>query len=250
MNLSLHHGIKSWVDAVLSFFYPEVCQCCHMERATPQEGFVCQECRKQVQLIQPPFCERCGLPFEGEVTTLFVCSYCQETTCHYSTARAAVGSKDPVLEIIHRYKYQRQLWFEPFLSGLLVQAAAPVLWGKEWDYIVPVPLHPKKQSEREFNQAERLARPLAKATEIPLHTRLLRRVEHTRTQTQLSREERAVNVRKAFALHKGADCQGQRLVVVDDVLTTGATTNACARVLKEAGAAEVCIWTVARGLLN
>ena len=97
--------------------------------------------------------------------------------------------------------------------------------------IVPVPLHPTKQREREFNQAERLASRLGAATRIPVNNRLLQRVVPTRTQTQLSRQERLVNVRNAFAMRAGQRLNGERIVLVDDVFTTGATTSACARVL-------------------
>ena len=167
---------------------------------------------------------------------------------HFRSARSAVVARDPVLEAIHRYKYQRAFWFEPFLAGLLIRAAQPALAGKNWQMIVPVPLHPAKQREREFNQAERLADRLGAATRIPVNKRLLRRVIRTRTQTQLSRPERLANVRNAFAMRQGQRLNGERIVLVDDVFTTGATTSACARVLIAAGAGEVCVWTVARGI--
>ena len=167
---------------------------------------------------------------------------------HFSAARSAVAARGPVLEAIHRYKYQRALWFEPFLAGLLIEEAGPVLCLEKWDYIVPVPLHGLKQREREFNQAERLAVRLGRATKIPVQARLLKRNVPTRTQTLLSRQERAANVRHAFALRGRRRLAGARIVLLDDVLTTGATTSACARVLRAAGARDVCVWTVARGL--
>jgi ComF family protein len=150
--------------------------------------------------------------------------------------------------VIHRYKYQRALWFEPFLAELLIQAARPALRGQNRDVIVPVPLHPAKQRQREFNQAERLARRLGAATQIPVNRRLLRRVVPTRTQTLLSRPERLANVRNAFAMRDGQRLNGERIVLLDDVFTTGATTSACAKVLMAAGAGEVCVWTLARGV--
>jgi ComF family protein len=157
-------------------------------------------------------------------------------------------ARDAVLEIIHKYKYQRALWFEPFLASLLIDRAKPEISKSDWDWIVPVPLHPTKLREREFNQAERLARCLSLATQVPVNTRLLRRTRATQTQTLLSREERQANVRKAFASRPGTSLKGERIVLVDDVFTTGATTGACARVLRLAGAGEVCVWTVARGI--
>jgi ComF family protein len=169
---------------------------------------------------------------------------------HFAHARSAVAAEGMVLDLIHRYKYRRALWFEPFLAGLLVEQASASLREEGWDMIVPVPLHPLKQSEREFNQAERLGRRLSAATGLPLNSRVLRRVEFTRTQTKLSRAERAANVRKAFALKNGEPIRGRKIVLVDDVFTTGATTSACARLLLRAGASAVCVWTVARGLLR
>jgi ComF family protein len=159
-----------------------------------------------------------------------------------------VAARDPVLEAIHRYKYQRALWFEPFLAGLLVQAARQALGRQSGEMIVPVPLHPTKQREREFNQAERLADRLGAATQMPVNKRLLRRVVATRTQALLKRPERLANVRNAFAMRDGQRLNGERIVLVDDVFTTGATTSACAKVLMAAGAGEVCVWTLARGI--
>ena len=246
---TLASGGKDFLRAALALLYPEVCQICREARATAAEGLVCPACWRQVRFIRPPFCERCGLPFAGELTAAFECGNCRELELHFSSARSAVAAGGLVLEIIHRYKYQRALWFEPFLADLLIREAVPVLRETPWDWIVPVPLHPAKQREREFNQAERLARRLAKATKIPLNARLLKRVEPTLTQTRLTRHERAANVRRAFALRPGGpELKGAKIVLLDDVFTTGATTSACARVLRMAGAAEVCVWTVARGL--
>jgi ComF family protein len=158
-----------------------------------------------------------------------------------------VVASDLVLDVIHRYKYGRAVWFEAFLAGLLERQARPELQSQDWDWIAPVPLFPVKEREREFNQAARLAAQLGRATGIPVNERMLQRVRHTRTQTQLTRPERAANMRGAFAAGT-VDLRGVRVVLVDDVLTTGATTNACAEALRAAGAADVCVWTVARGL--
>ena len=241
-------AVARGVNTALGLVYPEACQICGEERATPGAGFVGPGCRSQVKYIQPPFCSRCGLPFEGEVTTVFECGNCRGETLHFSSARSAAAARGPVLEAIHRYKYQRALWFEPFLAELLIRRAEPELRRSRWDWIVPVPLHPVKQREREFNQAERLAVRLGEAAGIPVRTDLLRRTLPTRTQTLLTREERTANVRNAFGLLAGLRLRGCRIVLLDDVFTTGATTNTCARLLRKAGADEVCVWTVARGL--
>lgn len=245
---TLAEPVKKWINTGLGFFYPEICRLCETERATAADGFVGPRCWSQVRFIKPPFCARCGLPFEGDLTTPFECTNCREMELPFCSARSAVVARGVVLEAIHRFKYQRHLWFENFLAGLFLREAVPALRGEHWDLIVPVPLHPLKLREREFNQAGRLAAPLAAALKIPLNTKLLRRVNPTATQTLLTRAERAANMRGAFAVRPGGRLEGERVVLVDDVFTTGATTGACARALLGVGAGEVCVWTVARGL--
>jgi len=241
-------SLQNWFNVGLGFVFPEICQLCGEHRATAKEGYVCAPCWSHVRFIKPPFCNRCGLPFEGDLTTPFECTNCREMVLHFSAARSAVVASGAVREIIHRYKYQRALWFEPFLADLLLRETVPALRGQDWDLIVPVPLHPLKQREREFNQAERLAARLSDATRIPLNKRLLQRVRFTNTQTRLTRPERAANMRAAFAMRHAARLDGERVILVDDVFTTGATTSACAHTLLAAGADEVCVWTVARGI--
>lgn len=227
--------------------YPEVCQVCNAARATAEQSFLCLGCRSKARVIERPFCEKCGAPFEGELTQKFECANCRDLDLSFRYARSAVLARDPVLDVIHRYKYKRALWFEPFLGELLIRAAQAELRREDWDLIVPIPLHPSKERHREFNQAERLAARLSAATQIPLNRYAVRRVVATRSQTQLSRRERVANVRKAFAMLGGNELKGERIVLVDDVFTTGATASACARVLLAGGAGAVCVWTVARG---
>jgi ComF family protein len=240
---------RGWLNAALSFVYPEVCQLCGESRATPGQGFVCEDCRAGVKFIEPPFCERCGMPYEGAVTTrIEECANCCEMQLHFRSARSAVATDEHVRDAIVRYKYNRALWFESFLGELLVAKAKPALENDAWNWIVPVPLHPAKQREREFNQAERLARALSAATGISVNDRLVKRVVATRTQTKLTREERITNMKNAFATCNAARLNGERIIVLDDIFTTGATTSACARALRNAGAGDVCVWTVARGI--
>src|SRR5437764_14403051 len=130
---ALVQSAKGWLNAALSFVYPEVCQLCEESRATPSQGFVCDSCRASVKFIEAPFCERCGMPYEGAITTrIEECANCCETELHFRSARSAVVAREHVRDAILRYKYNRALWFEPFLGGLPVTRAQPELETWRW----------------------------------------------------------------------------------------------------------------------
>ena len=239
--------LRTALDAALNFIYPPICQLCGKERAGAREGYVGGKCWTGVRFVTEPFCERCGLPYDGDISHPFRCENCADLEFGFRFARSAVTANAMMLDIIHRYKYHHALWFEPFLADLLARQAKSLLADEPWDLIVPVPLHPVKMRERQFNQAERLAHGLGRSLNLPVNARVVRRVQFTETQTRLSRPQRAANVIDAFAPRKGKELHGERVILVDDVMTTGATTSACARALRKAGAREVCVWTVARG---
>lgn len=240
--------VRSTLDALLGLFYPERCQLCGSAHARLQQGLVCDACRESVVPLTQPACHRCGLPFPGDMQHRFDCPNCRDRNPAFSRARSAVHAKGTAREAIHLYKYHRAFWLEPFLRELWVPAALADLSQSAWDGVVPVPLHPVRQREREFNQAERLGLMLADALGVPLRLDLVRRRSVTSSQTRLSRSERADNVRNAFEPGTGDRIEGTRWVVVDDVLTTGATTDAVAAVLRRLGSADVVVWTFARGV--
>src|SRR4029077_16382758 len=119
--------LQNWLNAGLGLFYPEICQLCKTGRAKTGDGLVCPQCWSQVRFIRPPFCERCGLPFGGNITTTFECTNCREMELHFSSARSAVVARTVVLEAIHRFKYSGALCCEPFLANLLLREAVAVL---------------------------------------------------------------------------------------------------------------------------
>jgi len=251
-TLSFSTMTGAW-NKFLALFYPEVCQICRAQRATHSESYLCGACqngKNGIKRVEPPFCDCCGLPFQGAITVDFECANCREQELQFRSARAAVEFTGVVKEIVHRYKYNQAAWFEPLLGDLLVSAASAGISPSEWDAIVPIPLHWTRLRGRTFNQSERIARHLSLATGIPINNHLLKRIRPTHTQTRLTRAERTENVKRAFAYRGPADLEGARIILVDDVLTTGATASACAKLLKQNGASIVDVWTVARGILT
>jgi len=240
--------LKTLLAKVSGLIYPDICQICENEKATSEESYVCRSCRSKIKYIEPPFCEQCGKPYEGYITTSFICSDCRSSKIYFSQARSVAVYDDVIKKAIHLYKYKSALWIEPILAEMLIESIKTDSDWSERDAIIPVPLHFVKRNERGFNQSERLSTRISKATGIPLNTKLLKRVKYTETQTTLDRSRRSENVKNAFDVKdKSGWLKGKKLILIDDVLTTGATVNECERVLRKAGAIDVAVWTVARG---
>jgi len=179
---------------------------------------------------------------------MLFCGHCQDLHLNFSRAVCACRTEGVVRDCILRFKYNREMYFGPPLVNWLVIAAQRWMDWREIDAIVPVPLHPRKQRQREFNQAEYLADGLSRAVGVPVLKRNLRRVKDTPTQTKLDAEARMKNLRDAFAARDGTAFKGKRLVILDDVFTTGATMDSCAKTMKSAGARDVTAMAVARGV--
>ena len=240
-------AIKEWANVALGLFYPAECAVCKAAREPESRSALCGKCREELQPLRRPFCERCSLPFPGQAGERFQCSHCADKVFHFERAVCACRLTGVARECIHRFKYNGALWLGPGLADLLVAAARERIEWAKVDGVVPVPLFPARERERHFNQAEWFARRLVRALPAALMVHNLRLVRDTETQAFLSAAQRAENVRGAFAARRPEAFMKRRIVVVDDVFTTGATTNECARVLRSAGAASVMVLTVGRG---
>jgi ComF family protein len=213
-----------------------------------ERGVICSACLATARWIEPPFCQQCASPFAGAVTESFVCGYCQDLQFSFQRTVCACRAEGIVRDCIHRFKYQREMYFGPHLIDWLMEPARRWIDWQQVDAIVPVPLHPRKKREREFNQAEYLASAMSRAFRVPVMAGNLRRVRDTPTQTALDAEERSANLRNAFRLRSPARIAGKRIVLVDDVFTTGATMDSCAKVLTAAGGGHIIALAVARGI--
>jgi ComF family protein len=235
---ALARRLLPWWQAAADLLFPPRCQVCGRPDAFP----LCGPCWLSFPRIRPPVCEVCGRPLRGPPDLRFVCVPCRHRR-QGLRVRAFGRYEGPLREAVHALKYKGRL----ALAQPLGRALAEVVWTDEAlgraDVLVPVPLHPRREAQRGFNQSEELARVLARCTGLPVH-RALRRVRDTPSQTELGEDERRRNVRGAF---EARGCvRGLRVVLVDDVVTTGSTLSECATVLRAAGAAEVCAVAVAR----
>jgi competence protein ComFC len=240
-------------ESLLRMVFPHVCEICGERQAGPAQSFICEHCRnhpRAIKRVHPPICKICGLWYEGEITNEFECRNCFELNLEFTSARAGVQYAGLVKEVIHRFKYGRNEWFEPFLAELLIEAAVPELRFESVDLIVPIPLHPRKRRGRGFNQAERIGARLAQASGVAFDVKMMERVRDTNSQAGLDRDDRIENVKNAFKYIGAERLKGQRVLLVDDVLTTGLTASSCAKELLRNGAREVRVWTVARGGLS
>jgi competence protein ComFC len=230
--------------ALASLLYPPVCAGCSTD-VEPSE-YLCAECESKIVRIVPPFCAKCSEPFAGAITNPFDCANCAHREIYFDAAVSAFRSRGIVRRIILDFKYGRQIHLRHLVSSWLSAVLDDDrLRGREFDLIIPVPLHPARRRERGFNQAELLAETLSKRMSIP--SRLsLERIRYTTTQTAFDRTERMENLRDAFRLRKNEEVQQLRVLLIDDVLTTGSTLSECARVLKTGGAASVYAATAAR----
>lgn len=233
-------------QALLDLLYPRCCGGCGGD-AEPGGGHLCWDCRAELRIIGDPLCARCGNPVEGRIDHQYECFHCVQTEPLFDRARSAVRFEGVITSMIRDFKYHHALWLQEELGDLLQACVAAHYGGETFDAVCPVPLHHVRQRERGFNQAALLAGSLARRMGLPMKQQSLIRARNTGTQTHLTARERLSNVKGAFAVGMAPRWRGLRLLLVDDVMTTGATVSACAGALKEAGAASVHVVTLARG---
>ena len=230
--------------ALASLFYPPVCTICSAN--VGDREYLCDDCGSKLTRIVAPFCETCSEPFSGAIDGFFTCANCAHRTLHFQSAVAAYRSRGIVRRVVHDFKYGRQVHLRHLVGEWLQTAFEDErLRDIPFDLLVPVPLHPARERERGFNQAALIAELAGKSRGIACKS-VMERTRYTTTQTAFDRAERMENLHGAFRLRKNGDVRGLRVLLVDDVLTTGATLSECARVLKKAGASVVYAATAAR----
>ncbi len=232
---------KKIIDSLLAFLFPPYCLLCD-SLLGGAERIVCNHCWARLEIISDRFCQVCGSPWGSR---RMICDACLKGDYHFSFNRS-LGPFNPEYQtLIHHLKYERMTNLAPRLGEklLFLLRAEPRFVPAQG--LVPVPLHPTKLRERGYNQSLLLAQAVSQGSGIPLIDDALIKVRRTKSQTKLSLEERVENVKGAFEVKSRERVKGKRLIIIDDVLTTGSTLNSCAEALREAGAQEVYGLTLA-----
>lgn len=233
-----------WVNGVLNFFFPPQCLKCFDPVEFPFS--LCARCWHKIDFISAPLCQCCGRPFDFEKSGGMLCAQCFQSSPVFTTARSVFIYNDESKDLILRFKHGDALNFARFFSPLM--AATAKNRGSLYDSVLAVPLHWRRLLTRQYNQAAVLARGVAQELNLPFYSNVLLRHRYTPFQGYKSRQDRKKNVRRAFCINPKLQnkIRGQRVLLIDDVLTSGATVSECALVLRKAGVQEVHVLTLAR----
>lgn len=237
-------GVRRTVGALADLVFPRACVACESLLDRGERGMVCGRCWSRLLLLPSPTCDRCGHP-----TYTHRCRWCELLPAYVRAARSVCWASGPIgLGIVHALKYQGWYRTARDMAERMARTAWPEDVVEERRALIPVPLSSKRQRERGYNQSLELATALAPKWGLPVWNDVLRRSRHTETQTRLTPGERLRNVAAAFATPSSARTllRGAHVMLVDDIVTTAATLNACAAALCEGGARIVSFVTFGR----
>jgi ComF family protein len=233
---------------LIDLIFPPRCTACGKMLEGRRSPPFCEECDADLRLIFPPLCPSCGTPYADQTAADHHCEKCILFPPSFSAARS-VGAYEGVLQdMIHRCKYGRDVTIGEALGELMADFPYPAFDFRDYTVVMPVPLHVKRLRERGFNQSLFLAKAMAGRHKLKLDYLSLKRTIHTPPQITFGRQEREHNVKGAFAVRTSAKLQGEKVILVDDVYTTGSTAKECARTLIRAGASTVAVLTLSRAL--
>jgi ComF family protein len=239
-------GLRDAAMVAVNVLLPPRCLLCG--RMVDAPGALCGECWRAVSFLEPPLCARCGLPFDIDPGPQAICAACARRPPRFARARAVFRYDDASKGLILRFKHADRVGGAPHFARWMARAGAALLADAE--VIVPVPLHRWRLLARRYNQAALLSVALGRLSGVPSVPDALNRVRHTASQGTMGRLWRASNVRGAFALQRPQAVRDRRVLLIDDVLTSGATINECASVLLRGGAVAVDVLTLARVVLE
>lgn len=243
-RVMLGNLIKGLTDLI----YPKHCLVCKqsLKNKAAVDELICRECWKKIKLNLPPFCHFCGRQLDKKTFTKHICPACVRKKVHFDRAFSPCSYEGIIKELIHEFKYKNKDYLGRTLTRPMISFIKEYnLPIDHCDFIVPVPLHESRLREREFNQAEVLSRHIGDEFNKEIFSAGLMRHKPTKTQTELLEHERFSNVKDSFLVKDAQKIKGKNILLVDDVLTTAATSSEAALALKNAGANIVFVLTLA-----
>jgi competence protein ComFC len=232
--------LKRFFSNLLTVFFPHLCFNCSTK--IPQ-GYLCPKCFEKIEFLYPPLCRLCAKPITNNTSLL--CQDCRGTEPDYQKIISAVFYKGPIVDLIHLFKYKNHDYLGPWLAQLLIsQLSKTGQQLKGFDLITYVPLHKESLKTRGYNQSRILAKELSKHFQIPLVDDIIIEVKSKKSQTAVERKDRQSNISGIF--QAAENISGKKIIIVDDIFTTGSTLSECAKVLKEAGAKNIIGITLAK----
>ncbi|MCM8795793.1 MAG: ComF family protein [Candidatus Omnitrophica bacterium] len=243
--------LDRWFNGLLELIWPKVCIVCrkNLKNIASIDNIICKECWGKIKRNLPPFCYSCGRHLESKDLSQHHCVDCRKRKFHFDRAFSPCVYEGVLKKLIHAFKYEGKDYLGKILSTLMIDFIREYnLPIEEMDYLIPLPLHKTRLREREFNQAEILSRYLAKEFNKPILNNVLLRHRLSPSQTELDINKRWLNVQGSFSIDKtnyNYYIENKNILLIDDVLTTGATSSAAAATLKAAGAKIVFVLTLA-----
>jgi ComF family protein len=232
---------------LIDLIFPPRCMACTKMLEEKRSSPVCDECLAGLRLCSPPLCPTCGVPYADQTAEDHLCENCLLYPPPFAATRFVAAYEGILQDMIHRCKYGRDVSVGETLGEMMADFPYPAFDFKDYTVVMPVPLHTRRLRERGFNQSLLLAKAIASHHKLKLDYLSLTRTIHTPPQITFGRQEREHNVKGAFSIKKPM-LQGEKVILVDDVYTTGSTARECARTLKQAGAAVVAVLTLSRAL--
>ena len=233
--------LKHSIETALTFLYPAQCKVCELNLGIESVPYICDSCWQDIGFIQQPWCEICGMPDIDDT-----CDACLTRPPRFGKLRTIAIYETSLQQAIHLFKFEKRTILNRYLTQLIIDNLPADLNISEYDYILPVPIHKRRLRERGFNQSVLIAKEIAKSTGICVTEDVLVRYKNTSPQSSLDREARQTNIIGAFRLQEKEDVRGKRLLVFDDVFTTGATVREVVNTLWDADPVEVDVLTLAR----
>jgi ComF family protein len=240
--------LKAILKGLADVVFPPRCMACGNVLNEQEDRPFCPTCVSRIQYISSPLCPCCGIPMLGTEGTDHFCGTCLLARPSFSVARAVARYETILLDAIHAFKYSGKITNGQTLGKMMADYGYHDFNISSYSLIIPVPLHRRRLRERGFNQSAILAREIAGRFSLPLDLLSLKKNIFTEAQVGLGKNQRTSNVKGAFDVRDHKKIEGQKIILVDDVYTTGSTVKECARVLMKNKAAEVAVLTLARAV--